>query len=160
MNTNRPVRRLALAPVLLVLAGCAGENQPGVGEVLGTVGGAVAGGVLGNKVGDGSGQKIAIAAGAILGGLAGNWIGKNVDENVRRKAAAAQTQALDTGESITWAEGSDTGTVEIGRTGTNNRDETCREFTHTVQIGGREQQAYGTACRDAAGDWKIVQEGA
>lgn len=160
MNVKRTMRGLALAPVLAVLAGCAGENQPGLGEVIGTVGGAVAGGVLGNRVGDGSGQKFAIAAGAILGGLAGNWIGRNVDENVRRKAGEAEVAALESGESITWAEGPDTGTVEIGRTGRNDRGETCREFTHTVQIGGREEQAYGTACRDEAGDWKIVSKGA
>ena len=155
MNAKKTTRRLALLPVVAVLGGCAGENPPGMGEVLGTVGGAVAGGVLGNKVGDGSGQKLATVIGAMAGGLAGNWIGKNVDENVKRKAAAAQTQALDTGESITWAEGEDTGTVEIVRSGHNDRGETCREFSHTVQIGGREEQAYGVACRDAAGDWKI-----
>ena len=155
MNAKKTVRRLALLPVVAVLGGCAGENHPGMGEVLGTVGGAVLGGVAGNKVGDGSGQKLATVIGAMAGGLAGNWIGKNVDENVRRKAAAAETRALDTGETITWAEGPDTGTVEIVRSGRNDQGETCREFSHTVQIGGREEQAYGIACRDAAGDWKI-----
>lgn len=155
MNAKKIARRLAFLPVVAVLGGCAGENRPGMGEVIGTVGGAVAGGVLGNKVGGGSGQKIATVIGAMAGGLAGHWIGKNVDENVRRKAAAAEAQALDTGETITWAEGQDTGTVEIVRSGRNDRGETCREFSHTVQIGGRDEQAYGVACRDAAGDWRV-----
>ena len=33
----------------------------------------------------------------------------------------------------------------------------CREFTQTVSIGGQMQEAYGTACRQADGSWKIQQ---
>ena len=32
----------------------------------------------------------------------------------------------------------------------------CREYTKEVQIGGRIQQAYGTACRMPDGQWQIV----
>jgi len=31
----------------------------------------------------------------------------------------------------------------------------CREFQQTVTIGGQAQQAYGTACRQADGSWKL-----
>ncbi|HDZ57169.1 MAG TPA: glycine zipper 2TM domain-containing protein [Pseudomonas xinjiangensis] len=41
-------------------------------KVLGTVAGALIGGVLGNQVGGGSGKKIATVAGAAAGGYAGN----------------------------------------------------------------------------------------
>ncbi len=41
-------------------------------RVLGTVAGAVVGGLLGNQVGGGSGKKIATVAGAAAGGYAGN----------------------------------------------------------------------------------------
>lgn len=34
----------------------------------------------------------------------------------------------------------------------------CREYTRTVYIGNREQVAYGTACYQPNGDWKIVDE--
>ncbi|HEY0902066.1 MAG TPA: hypothetical protein VGD95_08080 [Micavibrio sp.] len=34
----------------------------------------------------------------------------------------------------------------------------CREYTRTVSIGGRLQTAYGTACYQPDGDWKIVDE--
>ena len=40
--------------------------------------------------------------------------------------------------------------------GLRQRGRTCREFQQTVIIGGREEQSYGTACRDGNGDWKIV----
>jgi hypothetical protein len=35
--------------------------------------------------------------------------------------------------------------------------EYCREFTQTVSVGGRAQEAYGTACRQPDGSWRIVQ---
>ena len=35
----------------------------------------------------------------------------------------------------------------------------CREYTRTVYIGGRTQDAYGQACLQPNGDWMIVGEG-
>ncbi|MFO1188617.1 MAG: hypothetical protein U1E97_03270 [Alphaproteobacteria bacterium] len=34
----------------------------------------------------------------------------------------------------------------------------CREFQQTVMIGGQAQQAYGTACRQADGSWKLAPQ--
>ncbi len=31
----------------------------------------------------------------------------------------------------------------------------CREYTQTVYIDGRSEQAHGTACRQADGSWQI-----
>ncbi|MDC9592047.1 glycine zipper 2TM domain-containing protein [Xenorhabdus sp. IM139775] len=49
-------------------------NQAGDPNMLGLIGGAVLGGLLGNTVGGGSGQKLATAAGAIAGSMAGQGI--------------------------------------------------------------------------------------
>ena len=35
----------------------------------------------------------------------------------------------------------------------------CREYTRTVYIGNRTQEAYGTACLQPDGSWMIVGEG-
>lgn len=35
----------------------------------------------------------------------------------------------------------------------------CREYTRTVYIGNRAQDAYGTACMQPDGSWMIVGEG-
>jgi surface antigen len=35
-------------------------------------------------------------------------------------------------------------------------NEYCREFQQTVVIGGEEEQAHGTACRQSNGSWRIV----
>jgi surface antigen len=32
----------------------------------------------------------------------------------------------------------------------------CREFTHTVYIGGRARVARGTACRQPDATWRII----
>ncbi|WP_084069081.1 glycine zipper 2TM domain-containing protein [Paraburkholderia heleia] len=61
------------------------EAEPTTG--LGAVGGAVAGGLLGNQVGGGRGRVLATIAGAVGGGLAGNGI-----EHAVRKATSYQVQ--------------------------------------------------------------------
>jgi len=32
----------------------------------------------------------------------------------------------------------------------------CREFERTVEIGGKPQKAYGTACRQPDGSWRFT----
>jgi outer membrane lipoprotein SlyB len=53
--------------------------QSGSNGTLGTVIGALAGGVLGNQVGKGDGRKAATVVGAVAGGVIGNQVGKRSD---------------------------------------------------------------------------------
>ncbi|BDH46124.1 hypothetical protein TUM12370_21680 [Salmonella enterica subsp. enterica serovar Choleraesuis] len=48
-------------------------------NIIGTLGGAVLGGFLGNTIGGGTGRSLATAAGAVAGGAAGNKIESSVD---------------------------------------------------------------------------------
>jgi surface antigen len=49
-----------------------------------------------------------------------------------------------------------TGTVAVGPyVRVNNLD--CREFTHTVKIGGKDYVKKGTACREQNGNWTVEQ---
>ncbi|MFC5694055.1 glycine zipper 2TM domain-containing protein [Pseudomonas sp. GCM10022186] len=50
-------------------------------QIAGTVIGAVAGGLLGNQVGGGTGKKIATVAGAVGGGYAGNKVQEHMQSN-------------------------------------------------------------------------------
>jgi len=77
-----------------------GDHQLGVGAILG----AVAGGLLGNQVGGGTGRDIATVAGAIGGGFAGNEIqnryverrpGQHITVRLRNDVLVAITQAAD-----------------------------------------------------------------
>jgi len=45
------------------------------------------------------------------------------------------------------------------RTFQNAAGQPCREFTQTIFISGEPQQGYGTACRQADGSWRIVDDG-
>ncbi len=54
------------------------ETRKGKSSGVGIVGGAVAGGVLGNQIGGGSGKTIATFGGAVGGGLLGNEVEKHL----------------------------------------------------------------------------------
>ena len=166
---NQPARasiRRLLAGLLVVglggaIAGCAPMSE---NETAGTIIGGVAGAVVGNTFGKGSGRHAATALGAVIGATVGRNIGRSLDETSRLRAGEATEQALETadiGESITWENpanegGPAHGTATVTRQGADREGRTCREFQQTVTIGGRQEQSYGTACRDENGDWEIV----
>lgn len=52
-------------------------GKKGVNPMVGAIGGAVAGGVLGHQIGGGRGQDIATAGGAVAGGMAGKRMAEN-----------------------------------------------------------------------------------
>lgn len=54
------------------------EKRKGKGGAIGVVGGAVAGGLLGNQIGKGTGNTVATVGGAVAGGVVGNEIQKKV----------------------------------------------------------------------------------
>lgn len=55
------------------------EKRKGKGGALGIIGGAVAGGVLGNQVGNGTGKTVATVGGAVGGAILGNEIQKRAN---------------------------------------------------------------------------------
>jgi len=50
------------------------------------------------------------------------------------------------------------GAVVPVKTFTNEAGLPCREFVTTIVIGGKEEQGYGTACRQPDGSWQIVTD--
>lgn len=153
------MRRFALVLALpLALAACEGGNNK---QLAGTALGGVAGGVLGSAIGKGSGNTAAIVLGAVLGGIAGNQLGSSLDDQDREKAQHSTQTALEntaTGESATWRnpDTGNYGSTTPTRTYADNNGQPCREYQSTVTVAGKKQQAYGTACRDADGNWRIV----
>jgi surface antigen len=94
-----------VAAIALGIAGCAGNPQTGTGpkEGTGTAVGALSGAAIGAAVtGGGAGSKVAGGiAGAVIGGLIGNRIGAAMDDEDKRRAYAAQMDALERGPSGT-----------------------------------------------------------
>lgn len=152
---------LAAAAIVLTAAACApGEGgQYGKKQTLGAIGGAVLGGWAGSSMGKGGGKFALTAAGALVGALVGSEIGRTMDEVDQMKAQRAYTQATTgpIGQQISWNNPNtgNSGSVTPTRDGTSNSGQYCREFQQTVVIGGREEEAYGTACRKPDGSWEV-----
>ena len=149
----------SLIAATLALGACegAGEKQTG-GTLLGAVGGAL----LGAQVGDGKGQLAAVAAGTLLGAVIGGEVGKTMDEvdQLRAQQAVEQAHAAPINETIAWnnPETGNAGTVTPVRKGSHpTTGAYCREYQTTVTIGGNTEEAYGTACQQPDGSWKILE---
>ena len=157
------VRLSAAALAMLSMAACAGTPETGQGpkENTGTLVGAVAGGLIGSQFGGGTGDRIAAGlAGAALGGLIGNRIGAGMDDDDKRRAYAAQMQALEGGKSgvaVAWKnpDSGRYGSVVPGPAYQSNGLQ-CRPYTHTIYIDGQPQVARGNACRNPDGTWTAV----
>ncbi len=155
------MQRKALAPLAaaaLILAAC---TDSGPKETAGTVIGGIAGAVLGSQIGSGTGQLVATAVGTLAGAMIGSEIGKSLDRDDQRAMAQAEQQAhtAPVGEKIVWnnPDSGNYGSVTPIRDGRDAQSNAyCREYQTTVTVGGREQSAYGTACRQLDGSWKVV----
>lgn len=136
----------------IVLAGCTQMNNEGVG----TITGGVVGGLIGSQFGGGSGKVAAAAGGALLGAYLGGNIGRTMDRLDRLEMQKA-LETAPTGRAIVWSN-PDTGyryTVQPTRTYYTNA-QPCREYITKAMIGGKTEQIYGKACRQADGSWRVV----
>ncbi len=151
---------LPIALVAALLGGCA--DQYGPKQTGGAVIGGVAGGLAGSMIGSGRGNMAAIAAGTLLGALAGSEVGKTLDRADRMHMQNAQSAAFNApvGQQIEWSnpESGNYGYYTPTREGRDrNSGAYCREFQQTIVVGGQSQSAYGQACQQPDGSWKIVQ---
>jgi surface antigen len=146
---------VAIAVLIVALTGCAtGDSTK---TAIGGVGGAAFGGLIAAAAGAGG---AGIAAGVIGGALLGGLIGNMLDERDKKMAAASAHQALETapsGKPVAWnnPDSGHSGTVTPVRT-YQSGGTYCREYQQTVTIGGKQEQSYGTACRQPDGSWKTV----
>lgn len=151
---------LATLALILLLPACQGQNM-GNKQTFGTLGGAAVGGLLGSNIGKGSGRLAATAAGVVLGGWLGNEIGASLDQADRSAMSSATSRAYTApvGQQITWnnPQSGNAGTITPVRDGYSTSGSYCREFQQTITVGGQKQQAYGQACRQPDGSWKIQQ---
>lgn len=142
----------ATAVLAAGLVGCTpGHNVPGA-----TIAGTAAGGLLGAALFHGSGAWIGILGGALIGGVIGNFVGNKMDQQDRVNMANAVT-TTPVGQQATWTNSHDvTYTVRPVRQ-YHRHNRYCREYQTTVTVGGKVRRAYGTACRQPDGQWKIVK---
>ena len=149
-----------LALVSFVVVGCA--PQMGPKETGGTLIGAGTGALIGSQIGGGSGKMIAVAIGTLAGALIGQSVGRSLDRADRlamRQNAQYALENTRTQQTTTWhnPDSGHHGSITPVKTYQTNAGQYCREYIQKVYIAGKEQQAYGTACRQPDGTWKIIR---
>lgn len=152
MKTKLIASSLVLA---FAVTGC--ENPK---TTIGTLGGGAAGALIGSSIGSGRGRVVATAVGGVLGAVAGGAIGAQLDKADRERAERANQQALESspvGRTSSWRnpDTGNHGTITPTKTYQSN-GQPCREFTQTIYVGGKRQEGFGRACRQADGSWQIV----
>lgn len=149
---NITLRATSIVLVASLAWGCT-MTQEQSGAVLGGAAGAAAG----SAIGGGSGRTVAIILGALVGSAVGANIGRHMDEQDRIRTAEAM-EYNPTGRSSTWRNPDTQTAYTVTPTRTYETSAgPCREFTMDAEVGGKPQQVYGTACRQADGSWKIVR---
>ena len=156
----RILKAVAVALLATTLASCTAmqntyEDNPKA--VLGALGGAALGGGIAALAGGGTGAIV----GATLGGaLIGGYIGNRLDARDKQMAAQAAQKAFESSQSgkpTVWnnPDSGHSGSITPTRTYQLANGTYCREYTQTISVGGEQHQAYGTACRQPDGTWKI-----
>ncbi len=138
------------------LSGCApGQNTPGA-----TVIGATAGGLLASQVFHGRGEGTGIVAGALIGGAMGYIVGRAMDRADHDRFASALNDVPE-GREAHWRNHRTNHEYTVRPVNKVHYERRhrgyCREYQMTVIIDNRPQDAYGTACRQRDGSWKVVK---
>jgi uncharacterized protein YcfJ len=90
-------------------------------QIAGTAIGAIAGGLLGNQIGGGSGKKIATVAGAVGGGYAGNKVQEGMQERDTYTTTQTRCNTVNdvsekvVGYNVTYSIGDQVGKVKMDR---------------------------------------------
>ena len=154
---------IAALMILSITAAC--EQGPNNSlfskQNIGTLTGAAGGAWLGSNVGGGKGKIVGIAAGTLLGAALGSSIGASLDKADMGYYHQTSQNALENvpvGQSTAWSNPDNGHSGSITPTKTYQSDGTyCREYRQTINIGGKQQEGFGTACRQPDGSWKIKE---
>ncbi len=122
--------------------------------LIGAALGGAAGGLIASEVADGKHRGQAIAGGALLGILLGGSIGNAIDQ-LDERCVGQVLEHAGSDQSVRWRNPDSGAAYQVtpGRTW-QEEERYCREYTTTVRIDGKPQQAWGTACRQPDGSWE------
>jgi surface antigen len=125
-------------------------------EIIGGVVGGAIGGLAGSQIGKGRGKIVATAGGTLIGVLLGTSVGRSMDDADQECFGQALEHAPDR-RPIVWENEAGHGYEMVPvRSYQAHSGAYCREYQTVATIGGQRQQAYGVACRQPDGAWKIV----
>lgn len=149
---------LLIGAMFIVGACTSGQGQKQSGGTL--IGGGL-GALAGSQIGSGKGQLVAVAIGALAGAFVGGEVGKSLDRADKLAMRNSTQRALETapsGQAVAWRnpDSGNSGTIVPQRAVQTESGQYCREYQQTINVGGKAEQAYGKACRQPDGSWKIV----
>jgi len=144
---------------LLILSSSCSEKEDN--KLLGQIIGSVAGAYVGSKIGDGMVGNLTAVLGGTVGFLLGGKIVDILDSDEQLELNNTVNQTLTENPdnlSNKWESKNNIDTnAEITPLNSYQLDEnTCRDFTKTVNKGDKQIQEKSTACRDEFGNWKII----
>lgn len=159
MKKSGWLKGLTLVVLTLFTIACAPNMGPK--ETGGTIIGAGTGALLGSHIGSGHGRLVAVAVGTLAGALIGQGVGKSLDRADQLAMQNTAQQTLEKNPAYQpgyWhnPDSGNEGSITPTRTYRKADGQYCREYTQEVVVAGERQQAYGTACREMDGTWKIV----
>jgi len=164
------LKKTAKISLMIVSVVSLGACERGSKEGAGTLFGALAGAALGAAVSSGHHGRygrhrgpdgFAVVAGAMMGAAVGNSIGRSLDNADRRAMRVSHQYALESspsGRTSRWSnpDSGNYGTYTPQPAEENRDGRYCREYQQTITVGGKTENAYGKACRQPDGAWKIV----
>lgn len=146
--SHRIILISVMSLALVFSTGCQTNNRD-----TGAVIGGIAGGLLGTQVGKGKGRTAAIIIGTLAGAYIGGSIGQSMNDDDRQRAHRA-IETTPSNQTTSWRNPDSGNYYEVTPTRTyDNASGPCRDYTTEAVIDGRSETVYGTACRDADGNW-------
>ncbi len=145
---GQPVYRPGQEPRPIVQRGAVHCNSESVGQVIG----GIAGAVLGNQVGKGSGRAVATVGGAVAGVLIGGNIGRQIDAS-NQACIAKALEFGRVGQRIEWPSTADPQYAVVAGRVERRGGRYCRHYDAEVHTNAGWQMTRGIACRRPDGVW-------
>ena len=156
---NKIVKLLLITLTCFTLQGCNRQINKQSGQTLiRSVAGKM---ILGPQFSSEEVQLVTPGIGELAGTLISGPITKRIDGYDKQMIETSSRQALEfspSGNSVEWRNPDNGNSGVITPTKTFKKSgHYCREYIQEVTIGGTRQRAYGKACHQPDGNWKIIQ---
>jgi len=157
------MRKMAILPVLFVLALSGCQQRMTYTEMAGVVVGGAIGGYTGSMIGHGIWQKTFMASGVAAGAAAGYITAQKLEQSdfvLYQQTTNQGLASANDGSELNWSnpETGHSGLFRPIRTYSIADGRTCRSYRATVALNDEIQHGNGTACQKPDGSWQIVSD--
>ena len=147
-------KALIFVPLLLT-SGC---ESMGPNQNIGTGVGAIAGGLIGGLLTQGSDtdKALGVLAGAAIGGALGNWIGSQLDEQDRQRHLAAVRESLETGRPVSWQDPMKNASGMVTAVQPLSARPGCYAADDSITVNGQVKSSMSTYCQQSDGSFSFA----